>query len=165
MTICHVIDYLRYCSGLEVTRASSEYGTFGSKVEVEDAIVATLRYDNGAIGSITASSHWRAKPLDEVCIWGTHGALRIDGSNKLSLWSARRWRGLAPGREHQLQKMPSIDYTAKWIHKFAMSIAKDEPHEITGKDGWINNAVIEAVYKSREVGQAVEVETFPCENA
>jgi predicted dehydrogenase len=165
LQVCHALDYLRYCTGLEVTRTSSEYGTFASPVEVEDAVVVNLQYGNGAIGSITASSYWRGTPLDEVRIWGTHGALRIEKNNKLSFWSARRWRGLGAGREHHLNKMPEMDYTAKWIHRFAVAIANDEPHEITGKDGWINNAVIEAAYDSRDLGRTVEVETFPWEEA
>jgi predicted dehydrogenase len=130
---------------------------------VEDVIVVISRYDNGAIGSITASSCWRAAASDEVRIWGTHGALRIEENNELSFWSARRWRELSPGKEYHLDRLPEIDYTAKWIQRFARAIANDEPHEITGKDGWINNAIIEAAYRSRDQGQVVEVEMFPWE--
>jgi UDP-N-acetyl-2-amino-2-deoxyglucuronate dehydrogenase len=161
--ICHAIDYVRFCTGLEVRRVSSEYGTFASPVEVEDVIVVNCQYDNGAIGSITASTCWRGKPLDEVRMWGTHGALRIEENNRLSFWSARRWRRLAAGREYYL-RLPQIDYTAntaRWIHRFAMALANNEPHEITGTDGWINNAIIEAAYRSRDRAQAEEVKTFP----
>jgi UDP-N-acetyl-2-amino-2-deoxyglucuronate dehydrogenase len=165
MTVCHAIDYLRYCTGLEVKRAFSEYGTFASPVEVEDTIVVNSQYNNGAVGSITASSCWRAAKLDEVRIWGTQGALKIEENNRLSFWSARRWRDLKPGREQHFKTLPQIDYTAKWIHRFAMAIANNEPHEITGKDGWINNSVIEAAYKSRDLGRAVEVQTFPWEDS
>jgi predicted dehydrogenase len=165
MTVCHAIDYLRYCTGLEITRAFSEYGTFASPVEVEDTIVVNCQYNNGGVGSITASSCWRSAPLDQVRIWGTHGALTIEENNKLTFWSARRWRDLGAGKEHHLETLPQIDYTAKWINKFALAIANDEPHEITGKDGWINNAVVEAAYTSRSLGRAVEVEPFPWEDA
>lgn len=161
MGVTHAIDYLRFCTGLEVKRVYSEYGTFASPVEVEDAIVATCQYSNGAIGSITASTNWRGTPMQEVRIWGTHGALTITENSKLRFWSSHRWRGLAAAKEHRLDKMPQVDYTARWVHKFAMALANNEPHEITGKDGWINNAVIEAAYNSRDQGQAVEVQPFP----
>jgi UDP-N-acetyl-2-amino-2-deoxyglucuronate dehydrogenase len=161
LQVCHAIDYLRYCTGLEVTRTSSEYGTFASPVEVEDAVVVNLEYDNSAIGSITASSYWRATPLDEVRVWGTRGALTIKENNGISYWSARRWRKLGAGKEHHIDQLPKVNHTAKWIHRFAVANANDEPHDITGKDGWINNAIIEAAYDSRELGQAVEVGTFP----
>lgn len=164
LTVCHEIDYARYCTGLQVNRVFSEYGTFASPVEVEDSIVVTLRHDNGAIGSITASSHWRAAPLDEVRIWGTHGALRLESSRTLSFWSERRWQMLAAGREYRLNHFPQIDYTAQWIDRFAQAVARDEPHEITGLDGWMNNAVIEAAYRSRDLGKPVEVKPFPGES-
>ncbi len=164
LQVCHAIDYLRYCTGLEVKRAFSEYGTFADPVEVEDAIVVTLQYTNGATGSITASSHWRAEPLVEARIWGTHGALTLKGTQALSFWSARRWHNLPAGKEHRLDRLPQVDYTAEWIQNFAVAIATGKPHDITDKDGWINNAIIEAAYKSRDAGQAVEVVTFPWES-
>jgi UDP-N-acetyl-2-amino-2-deoxyglucuronate dehydrogenase len=160
-TICHAVDYLRYCTGLEITRTFSEYGTFASPIQVEDAIFVTYQYDNGAIGSINAATFWRATMQDEVRIWGTHGALRIEENNKLSLCSSRRWKNLAPGKEHHINSFPQIDYTSKWINRFALAVANNEPHEVTGKDGWINNAVIEAAYNSRDLGRPVETETYP----
>lgn len=161
LTVCHELDYARYCTGLDVTRVYSEYGTFGAKVEVEDAIAVTLHLSNGAIGSVTASSHWRAEPLDELRIWGTHGALRLLASSQLSLWSERRWGDLAAGQEHHITRFPAVDYTARWIDAVARAIAQGEPPAITGIDGWINNAVIEAAYQSRDLGRAVDVPRWP----
>jgi hypothetical protein len=48
---------------------------------------------------------------------------------------ARRWRALGLARNTTLNNLPEIDYTAKWIHRFAMAIATTSPMEITGKDG------------------------------
>src|SRR3990172_3843576 len=140
MGLCHAIDYLRYATGLEVKRVFSEYGTFASPVEGADTIAVNCQYDNGAVGSTTASTCWRGTPSQQVRIWGTHGALTIRENKRLSIWSARRWRGLSPGREHHLNKLPEVDYTAEWIERFAVALAHDEPHEITGKEGWINTA-------------------------
>jgi predicted dehydrogenase len=162
-TICHAVDFLRYCTGLEVIRTFSEYGTFNSQIDVEDSIVATLQYNNGAIGSITAATFWRESKQDEVRIWGTHGALKIEENSKLTLWSSRRWKNLAPGKVHNLNSFPDVDYTSEWINRFALAVANNEPHEIAGKDGWINNAVIEAAYNSRELRRPVEVQNFSWE--
>lgn len=164
ITICHMVDYLRFCTGLDVTRAWSEYGTFASPVEVEDSIAVTVKYDNGAHGSVTGSSCWRAEAVDEVRIWGTHGALTIrKNCSEISFWSARRWQDLGPGQEYLFRNFPEPDYTSTWINRFALAIARDEPHEITGRDGWINNAVIEASYQARDQGQPVAVQPYPWE--
>ena len=161
ITICHMLDYLRYCTGLEVTRAFSEHGVFASPVEVEDSIMVALQYDNGGVGGVAGSSCWRAEMVDEVRIWGTHGALTIrQNCGELSFWSAKRWRGLGAGQEYLFKDFPSPDYTSTWINQFALAIAKDTPHDITGQDGWINNAVIEASYQSRDLGQPVVVPSY-----
>jgi predicted dehydrogenase len=161
ITICHHVDFVRYCTGLDVKRVSSEYGTLASPVEVEDVIAVTMQHTNGAIGSLSGSSVWRAAPVDEVRIWGTQGALVITGGSQLSFWSGRRWRDLAAGKTYHLDQLPVVDYTARWIEDFAYAVANDEPHAITGRDGWINNAVIEAAYRSCEQGTAVAVDAWP----
>lgn len=159
-TACHAVDFVRYCTGLEVKRASGEYGTFGTPTEVEDTISATFQYDNGAVGALTATSYWRAKLHDEVRIWGTHGALRIDACNQVQLWTARRWQQLDPAKEHTFQHLPEFDYTAQWIDRFARGVRVGEAHDITGHDGWINNAVIDAVYTARDTGRYMDVPEF-----
>jgi predicted dehydrogenase len=159
ITVCHHIDFVRYCIGLEVVQVTGGYGTFGANVEVEDMIALTMTYDNGAIGSITSSSHWRAAMEEETRIWGTHGALTINGAENLTLWSARRWRQLRPAQEYHFT-LPVTDYTTRWIQCFATAVANDEPHDITGEDGWINNAVIEAAYQTQSTTQPVEVAKY-----
>jgi len=163
MNICHAIDYLRYATGLEFSRVYSEYGTFISPVEVEDQISVSCQFDNGANGTITASSCWRGTPLQELRIWGTHGAIALRDNRQLSLWSARRWKDLAPGKVHTISKFPLVNYTSVWVQKFADAIFNNQSHEITGRDGWINNAIVEAAYKSRESYRSIEIEAFPWE--
>jgi UDP-N-acetyl-2-amino-2-deoxyglucuronate dehydrogenase len=163
MALCHAVDYLRLITGLEIKQAFSEYGTFASPVEVEDGIAVSYRYENGAVGSITASTCWRATPVQEVRIWGTHGSLVICDNSSLTFWSARRWREMAVAKEYRIYKLPDIDYTARWVQRFAMSLAADIPHEITGKDAWVNNAFIEAAYRSRDLNHPVDLTSYPWE--
>ncbi len=56
MNYIYDIYRLRYVTGLEVTRVFSEYDTYHTPVEVEDFIVVTLRYSNGALGTFMAGS-------------------------------------------------------------------------------------------------------------
>ena len=50
--LIHNIDLARFITGLEVGRAYAELGTFSTEVEVEDLGIATLRYQNDAIGLV-----------------------------------------------------------------------------------------------------------------
>jgi 2-desacetyl-2-hydroxyethyl bacteriochlorophyllide A dehydrogenase len=163
MNICHAIDYLRYTTGLEFSRVYSEYGTFASPVEVEDQISVSCQFDNGANGTIAASSCWKGTPLQELRIWGTQGSVELRDNRQLNFWSARRWKDLAPGKVHSISKFPLVNYTSVWIQKFAEAIFNNQPHEIAGRDGWINNAIVEAAYKSRETCRSTEIEAFPWE--
>ena len=159
MGVTHSLDYLRYLTGLEVKRAFAEYGTFASPVEVEDAITVSLQYSNGAIGTIVASTCWRGKPMREDHIWGTKGLLLLR-ANSVGLWSTKRWYDRSAGKLHTFKKFPKVDYTCEWIERFAQAVLSGVPHEISAEDGWINNAVIEAAYQSKAMGQSIE--TPPC---
>lgn len=160
-TVCHSIDYVRFAVEREISHVHAEYGTFASPIEVEDSLVATFRYDNSAIGSVNATSIWRAAKHDEVRLWGTHGSLIIHNNSLMTLFPSKRYQNVEPGREHKISKVPSNDYTSRWIDRFAYAVLNDEPHEIDGLDGWVNNATIEAAYRSRELGGATEVATWP----
>jgi len=159
MGVTHTLDYLRYLTGLEAKRVFAEYGTFSSPTEVEDSITASIRYSNGAIGSINASTCWRGRPMREDRIWGSEGVLLLH-PDSVEFWSARRWQDRRAGRSHVFRKFPNIDYTSIWIERFAQAVLLGQPQEITAEDGWINNAFIEAAYQSRDRGQPVEV-AFP----
>jgi 2-desacetyl-2-hydroxyethyl bacteriochlorophyllide A dehydrogenase len=161
MGVCHTIDYLRFITGLEVQAAFGRYGTFASPVEVEDTITATLKYSNGATGSLTASTCWKGNPLREDRLWGTEGQLTLYPDH-LEFWSSRRWGKKWPaGRLHRIRRFPNVDYTAEWIERFAGAVLANGPHEITGEDGWINNAVLEAIYSSQEARRFLEVPSLP----
>jgi predicted dehydrogenase len=156
MGISHTIDYLRYLTGIDVKRAFAEYGTFSSPAEVEDAITVSMQYSNGAIGSILASTCWRGRPMREDRIWGSDGVLLLN-SDSVEFWSARRWQDRSAGKPHVFRKFPEVDYTREWIERFALAILTGVPHDISGEDGWINNAIMEAIYQSRKTGQAMGV--------
>ena len=56
MNYIYDVYRMRYVTGLEVKRVFAEYGTFNTDVEVEDYITVSLRFENGAVGTITAGS-------------------------------------------------------------------------------------------------------------
>lgn len=56
INIVHELDRLCTVSGLDVVSASAEIATLATNVEVEDTASVTYRFNNGALGSITASS-------------------------------------------------------------------------------------------------------------
>ena len=156
MNTCHMIDYFRHITGLEVTRAYGEMGTLNSPVEVEDMVSATLRYAGGQIGSVQSASlargeRWRT---DER-IWGTHGSLVL--APNPSIYTMRRVAGLRPARWQHLKKLPPSNRVATYFDRLAQALSEGADPEVTGHDGLVNLAVILAIYEASKEGRAIEV--------
>ena len=76
----HHLDLLRYLNG-EVKRVNSIMKTVGSKIEVEDTVVALLEFENGSIGNLEITT--AARPHDfesSLSIIGTKGLAMLGGA-------------------------------------------------------------------------------------
>ena len=104
MNTSHLLDAILYITDLTVTGVSSEIGTLLSNVEVEDLAAATLRFNNGAIGSLIAGAHIHGAHNEErCCIYGTKGQIRLPdpyGSDPLQVYLTRAWEDITPGVWH-----------------------------------------------------------------
>ncbi|MBM0106230.1 Gfo/Idh/MocA family oxidoreductase [Steroidobacter sp. S1-65] len=160
MNVCHIIDYIYFLTGLKASRIYSEYGTLGSPAEVEDIISISYRLDNGAIGSISASSIMRGTEQSEERIWGTNGSLILNGEG-ISFYSTRPIDGKRPGQLYTLKKFPEFSWTAEWVRQFAAAVRKaDGQPEVSSREGWENLAFIRSAYASLERGAPLEIPKF-----
>jgi predicted dehydrogenase len=159
MTVCHVIDYVYFLTGLTADRIYSEYATLGSPAEVEDIVSVSFRMTNGAVGSLSASSIMRGFNQAEERIWGTHGTLVLNASG-LSFWSTRPIDGRRPGRIHSYSKFPDASWTAEWIKGFVTSVQRGDEPPVSFQAGWENLAFITRAYDSMEQGVALKVPAF-----
>jgi UDP-N-acetyl-2-amino-2-deoxyglucuronate dehydrogenase len=87
----HHVDLLRYLFG-EVSYVNCQMRTLGSKIEVEDTIVATFGYKNGAVGTLEITT--AARPNDyeaSVSMLGSKGMAQIGGIavNKLEIFTPK----------------------------------------------------------------------------
>ena len=106
MNTSHLLDSLLYITGLVVTSVSAEMGTLVANVEVEDTAVATLRFNNGAIGSLIAGAHLSGADNEECCfIYGTEGQIRLPdpyGSDPLRIYLKQPWSEYGSGQWHSI---------------------------------------------------------------
>jgi predicted dehydrogenase len=154
MNLVHDIDRLRYITGLEATRVSAEWDTYCTDVEVEDFISVTLRYDNGAIGNMLASSCARGGRGPGNRIYGTHGQIIFEGRNSIQVYTTREVPGLASGEWNEVA-LESIDSGALAMDRFAAAVLDGEPVDIPGEEGRKTLEVIVAAYESAESGGPV----------
>jgi predicted dehydrogenase/threonine dehydrogenase-like Zn-dependent dehydrogenase len=161
--LVHYLDILRYLTGLEVTRVFGEFDNLdtqpaGQPVETEDSIAVTLRFANNAIGTITASSVVRGAPYQpHLRLWGTDGQMNLLEPDQHTFYSLRQIDGLRPGRWHPLKAGLGGD-RREFVTRFARSVLNGETPEVSGEDGRVVQAIVEAIYASGERRTAVEVD-------
>lgn len=76
----HHLDLLRYLNG-EVKRVNAVMKTYGSKIEVEDTVVAVLEFENGSLGNLEITT--AARPDDyesSLTIMGSGGMAMLGGA-------------------------------------------------------------------------------------
>ena len=169
MNITHNLDYLYYITGLEVERIYTEYGTLATDVGVEDFISATLRYTNGAIGSISAGSAAAGGGANEDRIYGTRGQIVLGDPFMVYVTDAAPvarkadgiGRGLAANRwnEVELEKMENkwVEPRRRYFDEFADAVRAGREPPVTAQDGRRGVALIRAAYRCGETHTAVSL--------
>jgi predicted dehydrogenase len=155
----HVTDAMRHVSGLEVTAVSAEAGELLWGAGVDDVAVVSLRFANGAVGSVDPS--WSV-PADHpwdydffLRLVGTEGSLDLtDGAESLRVVSTRE--GAPRGLRHASF---AEDADRAMLEAFAGSVRRGSVQEpsATGEDGLRALEIALAGYRSAALGQVVEL--------
>ena len=155
--LVHHIDLARAMTGLEVERVYAEAGTFCTEVEVEDVAVASLRYENGAIGLVDGSSCFFGGGSGwEVVLLGTKGQVRF------GLWSGQAEAYLTeaaaglPAREWVKREFEDAIHVG-FYEEFAAAVRAGRTPPVTGGDGRRALEVATAIYRAAETGRPVKL--------
>ena len=167
MNYVYDVYRMRHITGLEVKRVYAEYDNYRTEgVEVEDLIAVTMRYSNGALGTIFASScapgasksGVRGTEASGNRIYGTAGQIVFDGG-KLLVYTEADLDGLERGEwteiafSEELIRRPYITY----FERFAEAVLDGEPVDIPGEEGRKDLEVLLAAYRSGELHQPVDL--------
>ncbi len=75
----HHVDLLRYLGG-EIEAVNATMGTLGAEIEVEDTVVATLRFSKESLGNLEVTTAARPKDFEaSLSIVGDKGMAQIGG--------------------------------------------------------------------------------------
>lgn len=153
----HNIDGMRYLTGLDAERVACEYDTFATPVDVEDFCIATVRYENGAIGLIETSSFLQDAPLEGSVrgdrVYGTEGELVVSDpvyirtNAETDLGNGGIW--------HQIPADDLRSAGVRFIEDFAESILTDTEPPVTGEDGRKALELVVAAYTAGNEGETV----------
>ena len=148
MNLVHNLDAISYITGLKVERGFAEYGTFNSPAEVEDTITVALRYDNGAVGNILASSVAYGEPYSKNNIYGSDGTIML--GNPLQVYTTKSVKGIKPNKLNKIKLKRPYLLRQKLVEEFVSAVLAGEQPPITGEDGRKTLEVILAAYQVGE---------------
>jgi predicted dehydrogenase len=164
----HSVDLLTWLMGpvAEVTAHSATIAH--ERIAVEDDLVATLRFENGALGVIEASTAVYPGYLKRIEIHGSEGSAVMEEED-IKVWDFARVqkrdeeikRRMA---EHKSTGGGASDPTAIGHHGHAkqfrdvlQAIEKDRAPAVDGREGRRSVEIILAIYKAAETGKAIKL--------
>ncbi len=162
----HHVDMLRWLGG-EVESVYAQMATRLVDIEAEDILVGVIRFRNGALGTIEATTCARPKDLGaELTILGEKGSARLGGfaMNELVHLSFENG-GLPVDEISKLQKNPPdpLGFAHRACLKAALAYLAGGPRDerlCVGREALNSLELIQALYESAERGEAV---SFPFE--
>lgn len=169
VNLVHDVDLLRYLCG-EIISVQAQAAPSARGFENEDVAAALLRFENGAIGSLTVSdsivSPWSWEltarenpiypPTSQSCylIGGSQGSLSVPD---LSLWTHQDapdwWSPIAATTLVRGASDPLINQIAQ----FAAVIRGEQAPLVSGLEGLKTLRVIEAIQQAADTGAAVHL--------
>ncbi len=161
----HHIDMLVWMMG-DVESVMAKTTTRLVQIEAEDTGIAILKFRNGALGVIEATTATRPRDLEgSISILGEKGAVEVGGffMNELKTWNFAEpdemdrevWEEYA-----HVPDMPVWNHT-EFFKDVAASLRDHRRGLIDGFEGRKSVELINAIYESAETGQEVFLRFIP----
>jgi UDP-N-acetyl-2-amino-2-deoxyglucuronate dehydrogenase len=168
----HHVDLLQWFMG-EAVEVSARYATFehGAAIEVEDTLVATLRFASGALATLAASTALAPGLGSRVTVTGSTGATvglaeypeGAEGANYLwtvpgeAVVAAPFGGGLAPDVALRTINGGLAPFHARQIAEFVDAVRTGREPAVTGREAMKSLAIVIAAYRSAAAGGPVPV--------
>jgi UDP-N-acetyl-2-amino-2-deoxyglucuronate dehydrogenase len=164
----HSVDLLTWLMGPVAEIQANTACLAHKRIEVEDVAVATLRFANGALGVIEATTAAYPGYLKRIEIHGSEGTAVLEEED-LKAWDFAKPKKLDRAILEQMRKHKSTgggasDPSAIGHHGHAMqfrdfveAIRKNRVPAIDGHEGRRSVEIILGVYKAAETGKTVQL--------
>jgi 1,5-anhydro-D-fructose reductase (1,5-anhydro-D-mannitol-forming) len=134
------------------------------QVDVEDAVMAVLTFEGGELGEWTSTSAAPGAGFSTHGVYGENGSIIFgrgleSRDEKLTMKQlVRKYRGtLKKAEKERLFPGGVTDTVATELEEFFRAVRGGPQVEITGLEGYKDQAICEAVYESHALGRAVRV--------
>lgn len=157
----HKVDQLCRLMG-RVRRVTGWTRTLAHAIEVEDTAVALVEFENGAVGTIEATTAFYsagATPPEQTTV----DTLQLSGDAGSAVISkgvlSTSWSGVAappPPNSHRAR----LDLFRRQHEDFVRAVAEGREPRVTGQDGLNALELVLAVYESASTGKTIELEDW-----
>jgi UDP-N-acetyl-2-amino-2-deoxyglucuronate dehydrogenase len=164
----HSVDLLTWLMGPVVEIQAYTATLAHERIEVEDAVVATLRFTNGALGVLEATTAAYPGYLKRVEIHGSEGSAVLEEED-LKAWDFAKPKKedkaiLDEMKQHKSTGGGAADPSAIGHHghaiqfrEFVEAVKKNRAPAIDGHEGRRSVEIILGVYKAAETGKTVKL--------
>jgi predicted dehydrogenase len=152
----HCIDALRYILQDEVVGVTTVGQSDEASGDVEAAAILSLEFERKTLATVLVST--RAYYRTPIEVVGEKGALRAD--NALNVEKPIRielWRDGVLAAEETVSNSESY---GKQVDAFAAAVEGREAFPVPGEEGWKNQAILDAAYRSLRCGRRERVESI-----
>jgi len=157
----HHIDMVRWLMG-DVESVKATIATMTHKIECEDFGITLLKFKNGAIGTIMATTSVFPQNIEgSVTIMGTRGTVKVGGIalNKMELWKFADWKNDDELIAKCSENPPNV-YGYGHFHYLkdvVKSITNNTPPIIDGYEGKRTLELILKIYESANKNREIKL--------
>jgi predicted dehydrogenase len=151
----HTVDLLLWLFG-PVARVSAIARTALHRIEVEDTVVATLEFANGAVGTLEVTTAAYPGFPRRIELTGSQGTVVVEG-DRVMTWALQHPPAVDPprhaGTTNASASSPVVsDVTGhqRVLEDFVTAVRDRRPPRCDGAEGRRSVALIEAIYQSAE---------------
>ena len=169
----HAVDQLQWLAGDPEEVSAYCAPLAHERIEVEDTATASVRFQNGALGSIIAMTSAYPGYAKRIELYGTQGAIALE-DDELVTWNIKdetqedaeikeRIRKAAQEEEEAVGASSASAGLSSELHRREIedvirAIREDGVPAVSGEEGRKSVELIRGIYESSDRGQAV---TFP----
>jgi len=162
----HHVDMLEWMLG-DVESVFARSTTALARIEAEDTAVVTLRFRNGALGVIEATTATRPRDIEgSISVLGEGGTVEIGGFavNQMKIWSfVEPMSGDSEVMEKYSVNPPNVyGFGHQAYYDYVVNcITNNGPHLVDGLVGRKSLELINAIYESIETGREIHLRFRP----
>jgi UDP-N-acetyl-2-amino-2-deoxyglucuronate dehydrogenase len=157
----HWLDLAMYLTSTTITQVTGAVANVGGQpISAEDSAAATLRFNNGALGTINSGYYLDSSYHTEIRIWGSKGWINLDsvGSPQLT------WYENGGPKAKQIQTFEETTEPrgySPFVDRAVSAIANDSAPPVTTQESLNTMRTVFGIYKAAESGTATTINSVP----